>query len=684
MSGTEESPSKRRASTASRMIPTILCTECNREFPINEYLNHRDGLRNVAYGHRTLNLIQRFLLVPLMDAVIWVLVNVFYREVIVVGNENIPEKGPVVFYGNHQNQFIDALILRSCCKRDVRFIIAAKSMTRPVVGQFARLMNSVPVTRPQDVAAVNGDGVVQLINGVTLTGDKTLFKKFNPGDIIIFPTLETPVAAGEKKKKKKKDEEEDDKDIENRVQIHAVLSDTVITLTKPFSQEVNPTLFPTGLPYKVSRRIDNSEMYAEVYGTLERNNAIGIFPEGGSHDRPSLLPLKAGVALFSLGSAERGLNPTIIPFGLTYFYGHRFRSVAHIEFGKPIVAPPELVKKFSADKRAATQEFLSQLDQALRAITINAPDYDTVKFIHEFRRLFQPHNVVLPAQHYLLLFRRIAKVVENHKDHAGVKQFRSNVAHYMDKCSSLFIRDAQVATLKDIEKKPTRRLLLRRVVMLIVIGMILTPFGMIGLPLGFVARAMAESHALQAKAASDVKLFGQDVKATYKLIIGFVLFPIVCFLISMVAYWIDGFHTATTVFVCIPLVMYVSLHIGRDWIMELRAAFPLFLSILSNHKQFAHLYLMRQQLVQQAWALILELDASLPEEVIGYASDRPTREASLFSLRHVSRDGDSVDRIAKPLKPGEPIPKVASMTDLAALAASVGVAATTPDEKKKI
>jgi glycerol-3-phosphate O-acyltransferase/dihydroxyacetone phosphate acyltransferase len=640
-----ESPARRQS--VSNMMPMILCHECNREFPLNEYFDHRDGLRSVAYGQRALSLLQRLTLVPLMDAVIWLLVNVFYREVIVVGGENIPDKGPVVFYGNHQNQFIDALILRSQCKRDVRFIIAEKSMTRPIVGHFARLMNSVPVTRPQDVPAAAGKGFITGINGATVTGKDTHFSKYHPGDLILLPTLEDGTS---------KDS--------GKAQVQAITSDTVLTINKPFPVNVDATTHPDGVRYLISERIDNSEMYAEVYGTLRGNNAIGIFPEGGSHDRPSLLPLKAGVALFSLGSAERGVNPTIIPFGLTYFYGHRFRSVAHIEFGKPIVASADMVKRFTSNKREVTQEFLQTLDASLRGITINAPDYDTIKFIHEFRRLFQPHNVILPAQQYLQLFRRLSKLVQSNSSHPGLMTFRENVERYMDKCNSLFLRDAQVATLKNIETRPTRRLLLRRIIMLTVIGVVLMPFAVIGLPVGFIANKMADVHAAHAKAASDVKLFGKDVKATYKMIVGFTLFPLVCLLISTCAFFLEDLHTAITVFVCIPLMMYVSLHIGRDWIMESRAAFPLFLSILSKHKQFAPLYERRQTLVMQAWSVVAELDPSLGQEIIGFATDRPTREASLFSLRHVSKGEHNGEEKAF-------IPKVSSLSDLATMASIV-------------
>lgn len=46
---------------------------------------------------------------------------------------------------------------------------------------------------------------------------------------------------------------------------------------------------------------NNLEMeIGTTYFSQTSRHSIGIFPEGGSHDRPELLPLKAGVTLMAL------------------------------------------------------------------------------------------------------------------------------------------------------------------------------------------------------------------------------------------------------------------------------------------------------------------------------------------------------------------------------------------------
>jgi hypothetical protein len=49
---------------------------------------------------------------------------------------------------------------------------------------------------------------------------------------------------------------------------------------------------PEGTPFKCLPRLDHGQVYKAVFETLNSGNCIGIFPEGGSHDRTKILPLK--------------------------------------------------------------------------------------------------------------------------------------------------------------------------------------------------------------------------------------------------------------------------------------------------------------------------------------------------------------------------------------------------------
>lgn len=124
-------------------------------------------------------------------------------------------------------------------------------------------------------------------------------------------------------------------------------------------------------------------MYSSVYQQLRDGGSIGIFPEGGSHDRTDLLPLKAGVSIMALGalSSDAELRLQIVPVGLSYFHAHRFRSRAVVEFGNPIDISRESVALFEKggdDKKKAVGQVMDLVFNGLKSVTVRAPDYETL------------------------------------------------------------------------------------------------------------------------------------------------------------------------------------------------------------------------------------------------------------------------------------------------------------------
>jgi len=153
-----------------------------------------------------------------------------------------------------------------------------------------------------------------------------------------------------------------------------------------------------GSKYSVAPHVDQSAVYEAVFKKLSEDGCIGIFPEGGSHDRTELLPLKgesilslarcrllieitAGVAIMALGALVENPNcgVKIVACGMNYFHAHKFRSRAVIEFGAPVEIPAELVEKYrSGEKREAVGQVLEMVYNALSAVTVQTPDYDTL------------------------------------------------------------------------------------------------------------------------------------------------------------------------------------------------------------------------------------------------------------------------------------------------------------------
>nr|CCC93495.1 putative glycerol-3-phosphate acyltransferase [Trypanosoma congolense IL3000] len=617
----EPAPLPRKATIKDRIevdkgASFVFCYGCGKDIPAAEWPDHRSHIKAVENVTSRVNRLKKLLIRLFIDFFMWVLMNIYFREVVVVNEKNIPKSGAVVFYGNHQNQFIDAMMIRANCGRPVRFVMAEKSFERPIIGLFGRMTDAVPVVRPQDVPLTPGEGYLVRIHGDVVYGEGTKFTTcLLDRDVITWYRGDTKCTA----------------------QVLRVNSDTVLQLTLPV---VPPDGVMQPTRFSISRRIDHSDMYASVYQTLQNEQCIGIFPEGGSHDRTSLLPLKAGVALFSLGAAVRGVPVKVVPCGLTYFYGHKFRSRAHVEFGEPITPSKEIVELFNVDRRKATGMFLEQLNEELRSFTINVPNWSALNFLHGFRQLYQPQNCILATRDHLRLMRRLSVIMEEQKDNPEFIDYRLKVENYQDYCNALLVRDSQAATLGKLASNEVQQLhlMFRRCFTLFLMGVILVPFFVVGLPIGFLAKFFSERHRRKAVLKSSIKVVGADVMGSYKLIVGFISVPIIFSVVSLITFAYTDLRTALTVSVCLPMTMYVSLLILQEAVVELRAALPLFMSLISNHKQFCKLYERRRALVSLTKELVQKWDPELEEELQRYVQESKQnmrlREPSLFSLRH--------------------------------------------------
>ena len=90
-----------------------------------------------------------------------------------------------------------------------------------------------------------------------------------------------------------------------------------------------------------TRMDQNISSFAAAFRALEAQEAIGIFPEGETHDDPQIKRIKTGAARISLEAEARNdfrLAVRVVPVGLNYMDKTRFRSDLLINVGEPIEA----------------------------------------------------------------------------------------------------------------------------------------------------------------------------------------------------------------------------------------------------------------------------------------------------------------------------------------------------------
>lgn len=142
---------------------------------------------------------------------------------------------------------------------------------------------------------------------------------------------------------------------------------------------------------------DNSGALSALCGVVAAGGAMGIFPEGLSHDQPHLLELRTGAARIALQAAAeaQGEPVHIVPVGLTYICRKRFRTRVMVRYGESLVVRPADLAAFEQDPYEAARTLTDRIQAALREITVNASDWDTLRVLDGVRRLYQPGRITL-------------------------------------------------------------------------------------------------------------------------------------------------------------------------------------------------------------------------------------------------------------------------------------------------
>ncbi|OBZ91192.1 hypothetical protein A0J61_00763 [Choanephora cucurbitarum] len=516
------------------------------------------------------------------DTALWIfnlMIDIFFREVRPRGAHKIPKKGPVIFVvAPHANQFVDPIVLMRECGRRVSFLIAEKSMHQKGIGFFARMVSAIPVIRPQDLAK-SGQGRIQLLNRKTdplrIIGIDTQFThQLKPRDSIVLPK-----GCG-------------------LSEVVEIISDTELIIKKEFKDLKALELLTRseGTAYKCMPHVEQESVYKCVHDELNNGRCITIFPEGGSHDRAEMLPLKAGVTVMALGAMAKykGLDVKIVPCGLNYFHAHRFRSRAVIEFGNPISISSELVEKFKAggaEKREACSSLLDSIYNALKTVTLNAGSYETLMLIQAARRLYKPAHRKLHLSQVVDLNRRFLIGYNLFRDDPKVIELQQRVMAYNQLLKYHGIRDHQVSKLSNRNKGRLLWLLIKRIVVLIILALWAFPGSILNLPVIVLAKKLThyKKKPPAALKSSTVKIAGRDVLATWKLLVGLVLLPTLYAFYSLIMF-IVVLQTSLEVkyklalplmtWALLPFVSYASMRFGEIGFDILRSIQPTFLALL--------------------------------------------------------------------------------------------------------
>ena len=201
------------------------------------------------------------------------ILSIFFRDVEIVGVQNIPTFGPCIFSVNHANQFVDAVMLVCTCQRQASYLMAETSYKRRVIGDLAWALGVVPVSRPQD-SAIKGTGTVSISLRASDSEDEKFNEEYGGSDaadnksylVNGFDTVFTKeLSVGDKIRPP---------GTPTALKIKEILNDTTLIIDGVGVPETFET-FDEPKKFDILKRVDQKQVYEKVLDKIASGGAIG-------------------------------------------------------------------------------------------------------------------------------------------------------------------------------------------------------------------------------------------------------------------------------------------------------------------------------------------------------------------------------------------------------------------------
>jgi glycerol-3-phosphate O-acyltransferase/dihydroxyacetone phosphate acyltransferase len=297
----------------------------------------------------------------------------------------------------------------------------------------------------------------------------------------------------------------------------------------------------------------NEETFIAARKLLARGGTIGICPEGVSHDSPGLRPIKTGAARISLAAISTGevKELKIVPAGLYYTSKTSFRSSALLYFGTPINVSPVKLEPDGSPPREAVRQLSQEIEQALRAVILDAHQEEARQTIARAERIFSNDGDSLKDE--LRLQQRFIKaysILEGHQPER-LRRLEQRMIRFEEELNQAGV-DAEGFSPPSSMASVFASIAKRSLIFLLMLGPAL---------LGTIAHYPA--YRLGGYLATRFSRDSEDIISTIKIISAMLLFPLTWLVLAVASYvafgWLRGWWAAAVVLVTIPLCGYVAI-----------------------------------------------------------------------------------------------------------------------------
>jgi glycerol-3-phosphate O-acyltransferase/dihydroxyacetone phosphate acyltransferase len=170
---------------------------------------------------------------------------------------------------------------------------------------------------------------------------------------------------------------------------------------------------------------------------------------------------------------------------------------------------------------------LQTIQDALGAVTQQAPDYETLALVQATRRLYRPLRMKLSLPVVVEMNRKLMAGYTQHQNEPQVVQLKQAVLDYNRKLRALGIKDHQVEW-GNVKQKPAWLALLTlfyRCGQLLTLSVATLPSLALFWPIFITTKIISTRKQRAALANSVVKLEGRDVVSTWKILVAMGLAP---------------------------------------------------------------------------------------------------------------------------------------------------------------
>ena len=303
----------------------------------------------------------------------------------------------------------------------------------------------------------------------------------------------------------------------------------------------------------------NIETFNAARQLLARGVAIGICPEGVSHDEPRLKPLKTGASRIALAAAADVVDLKIVPVGLYYTEKTTFRSSALLYFAEGLPVKRVTLEPDGTPPRDAVRELSDQIETALREVMLHAEQEEALSLIARAEQIFSAAEIGEHDEEQML--ERSLRLRQRFLE--GYAFYRGHSPRRLDAIEARIVRfeyEMKQAGIDpaDLSLPPTAAHTIFSLLAQIFVCVMLAPVALFGAIVhypayrfvGYLSRRFARHE--------------QDVVSTFKIISAMLLFPLSWVVLAVASWFMAGWRAGAAALILTPLCGYVAVRFFEE------------------------------------------------------------------------------------------------------------------------